>query len=402
MIQKWSLDRLTCFPHINGGNNQFLRELVQDVALRLDRQNSIIESLQDVLTDSRDKENQLLDRANKALRDFKYLHKDTHRKASLLITPMQIQKENFNPLLLQHIHKTLEEIHVRHSLTMESLAEMVIHVRPLLQDFSSTRTTAEDDWNTGIMTLLQSKVGLQLLADHGSLLSKQVAGVSKNKKMSKKGAISIETAVFDIIEQARAEAKNLCEAHYLTSPHVISLKSNNDCEQPRVTCVRPWIHYVLVELLKNSMAITAQRKKTSSSASISKHYYEDEDDEQFRLNPIYVRVEESPYDIQIQILDQGGGTSHNDLPNFSFCQTQQVWDRMDDQQTYAMTRSPLQGLGVGLCMSDLYLQHFGGDLKLINRPFSPSDDLEKGMTATLFIPKDTGLLERGLEEVLTF
>lgn len=385
-IRQWSLDRLSSVP--SNDDHLLLQELVFDVALRLDRQNSIIESLQDVISTE---DNQLLDSAHKTLRDLRHLHKDTHRKCSLLLAPMR-EQENYNTLLLHHIHKSLEEIHVRHSLTMESIAEMVIHVRSQIQDPAL--------FNSSVMSLMRSKIGLQLLADHGSQLAKEEAAshtacknTSKKNNKNKKGAIGVDVPVFEIIDQASTEAKHLCEAHYLTSPSVVCLKDSQQ-QQPTMTCVRPWIAYTLVELLKNSMAITAQRKLTNGTSP--KHYYVDDDDEKFRLDPIYIEVEENSNEIHIQIFDQGGGTSHDEPLKFQFCQTQKVWDRMDDQQTYAMTRSPLQGLGVGLCMSNLYLQHFGGDLRVANRP--GSDDRQKGMTATLIIPKDTKVLERPLDD----
>jgi hypothetical protein len=394
-LQQCSLDSLTAVSNEN--KHTGLQDLVRDVALRLDRQNAIIVKLEQILHDEprTTTESHLLDSAHKTLRDLKHLHKDTHRKCSLLLPAMQKQQHGFNPLTFQHAYKTLEETHTRHALTMESLAEMVVHVRPLLHN--------TDSWNSTIMTYLQSKIGLQLLADHGSRLAKEEISTKQNHNQNKVGIISMDVLVSDVVEQARTEAKHLCEAHYLTSPPVISL---NQTTTTTVTCVRPWIQFTLVELLKNSMAITAQRNFTNTNGVLEpRHYYGDEDEEDFRLNPIFIQVEETPRHVEIQIMDQGEGTNQDPLELFRFCQTQKVWDRMDDQQTYAMTRSPLQGLGVGLCMSRLHMQHFGGNLELKNHQptvlleqEAVSSDLRKGMTAKLTIPKNTSLLERTLDD----
>lgn len=67
-------------------------------------------------------------------------------------------------------------------------------------------------------------------------------------------------------------------------------------------------------------------------------------------------------------------------------------------------RSPLKGLGVGLSLSRWHMRHFGGDLTLENRSGSnPTirvrgdspggrrskwNTLDKGMTATILIPRD--------------
>jgi signal transduction histidine kinase len=395
-LQQWSLDSLTAIPNEN--SHTWLQDLVTDVALRLDRQNAILVKLEQILHDESrtSTESHLLDSAHKTLRNLKHMHKDTHNKCSLLLPAMQKQQYGFNTLMFQHAYKTLEETHTRHALTMESLAEMVVHVRPLLHN--------TDSWNSTIMTYLQSKIGLQLLADHGSRLAKEEISTKQNHNPNKLGMISVDVLVSDVIEQARTEAKHLCEAHYLTSPPVISL--NQTTTTTTVTCVRPWLQFTLVELLKNSMAITAQRKFTSTNGVLEPmHYNADEEEEEFQLNPIFIQVEETPTHVEIQIIDQGEGTSQDPLELFHFCQTQKVWDRMDDQQTYAMTRSPMQGLGVGLCMSRLHMQHFGGNLELKNHQPTAlleneavSSELRKGMTAKLTIPKNTSMLERTLDD----
>lgn len=396
-LRQWSLDNLIAMSNEN--KHIGLQDLVRDVNQRLDGQNRILLELENILHDEpKTSEKQLLDSAYKTLRDLKHLHKDTHKKCSMLLPAMQKQQDGFNSLMFQHAKKTLEETHTRHALTMESLAEMVVHVRPLLQN--------PDYWNETIMTYLQSKIGLQLLADHGSNLAKAEFNTKQKDNKNKVGIITMNIPVPEVIDQARTESKHLCEAHYLTSPPVISLNQYASPEEPppTVTCVRPWIQFALVELLKNSMAITAQRKLSSTNEDKPRHYYEDEDEEEFELNPIFVQVDETETDIEIQIIDQGGGTNQNPSELFRFCQTQKVWDRMDDQQTYAMTRSPLQGLGVGLCMSRLHLQHFGGNLELTNHEARTLGDsngvsfgLREGMTARLTIPKNTTVLERSMD-----
>ena len=82
---------------------------------------------------------------------------------------------------------------------------------------------------------------------------------------------------------------------------------------------------------------------------------------------------------------------------------------MDDQQTYAMTRSPLQGLGVGLSMSKMMMKYFGGTLNVEDRlsdagkhnnnntttirQSSEPTELQRGVTATIIIPKDPTIVE---------
>jgi pyruvate dehydrogenase kinase 2/3/4 len=133
---------------------------------------------------------------------------------------------------------------------------------------------------------------------------------------------------------------------------------------------------------------------------------DDDDDESLITKshcPIFVHVQETQQTIEIQILDQGGGLSRNKSVNglFEFAQCPKKYDRLDDQQTYAMVRSPMRGLGVGLSMSKLQMTQFGGDIELLDRSRLEKDEdvyvrvddkaykLESGMTATIVLSKDT-------------
>ena len=78
--------------------------------------------------------------------------------------------------------------------------------------------------------------------------------------------------------------------------------------------------------------------------------------------------------LSIDVLDQGGGFAKPELAQntdvlFDFVRTKTtMWDRMDNQQSYAAPSSPMQGLGVGLCLSRLDMQHFGGTVEVQQHP----------------------------------
>mmetsp|Transcript_29423 Transcript_29423/g.70749 ORF Transcript_29423/g.70749 Transcript_29423/m.70749 type:complete len:511 (+) Transcript_29423:103-1635(+) len=443
----WSLDRLIDIRQEEGSENHhhdttqynaLLLELVQDITVRLEQQHDSLVALEQMvfMSAKKDRDNHL-DRAYKTIRDFQHLHKDTHRKCSMLLPALEKQlgqsasSSVIPSLLLKHTQQTLQETYTRHSLTMESLAEMVIHVRTILLTDSSP-------WDEAVLAFLRARVGLQLLAEHGSQLAKQQLDQKKQQQDQKMGVISKEILVWELIEQSVTEAKHLCEAHYLHSPTVLGIPSDSspaslippsllssvpptaastddeaedheshkgiDDDPPTFTFVRPWLQFALVELLKNSMAITVHRQLMMIGVDGPQHYYEssstkdNNDDDSFGLNPIFVQVHDTHDFIEIELLDQAGGIEDDSKDLFSFCQTQEIWDRMDDQQTYAMTRSPLQGLGVGLCMSRMYLQHFGGTLDLEDRQEEElalvSLLLKKGVNSRLRIPKNTSILEQ--------
>ena len=143
---------------------------------------------------------------------------------------------------------------------------------------------------------------------------------------------------------------------------------------------------------------------------ISKQEYQKQQPVVLQLPYVYVHLyDDKVHDaVVIRVLDQGGGIcdrndvnddggidhnsngddfdSNNDSNNydssnnnsehpqtpdledfFTFAQRTTVYDRMNEQQTYAQVRSPLQGLGTGLALSRWHMRHFGGDLTLENR-----------------------------------
>ncbi|KAL3938962.1 MAG: hypothetical protein SGBAC_006220 [Bacillariaceae sp.] len=408
--------------------NALLLQLVQDITLRLEQQNDALVAMKQSISlrEKEDDNEHQLDRVYKTIRDFQHLHKDTQKTCNMLLPALekvmdQSESSSINPtLLLRHIQQTLTETYTRHSLTMESLAEMVIQVRTILIDSS--------DWNEAILRFLRARVGLQLLAEHGSQLAKQELNIKKKQQdQNKMGVISKEISVWELIDQSVTEAKHLCEAHYLHSPAVYGLPSESSpastipsslspsptsagastetrefesqegCDDsPTFTYVRPWLQFALVEILKNSMAITAHRQLMKTGRDSPQHHYESSSTtDENGLHPIFVQVKDADDFVTIEILDQAGGIEDEDNSKdlFSFCQTQQIWDRMDDQQTYAMTRSPLQGLGVGLCMSRMYLQHFGGTLDLEDRQ---EEELEPPTPLMLSKGGTIGLVDQAL------
>eukprot|EP00521_Asterionellopsis_glacialis_P010290 CAMPEP_0195306956 /NCGR_PEP_ID=MMETSP0707-20130614/37467_1 /TAXON_ID=33640 /ORGANISM="Asterionellopsis glacialis, Strain CCMP134" /LENGTH=189 /DNA_ID=CAMNT_0040371189 /DNA_START=51 /DNA_END=620 /DNA_ORIENTATION=+ len=172
-----------------------------------------------------------------------------------------------------------------------------------------------------------------------------------------------------------------------------------DTQNCSLTLVRPWTHHALVELLKNAMASVVQKAADDGS-----HY----------PSPIRVILRQNDGDdndeqgrgkIHIDIIDQGVGLragSDSRKVAFGFAQSSSLkrWDRLDEQWTYAMVRSPLQSLGVGLPLSRMMMQHFGGNVQLLTNYHDNLEDSEnmdgnthtsngsKGCTASLTLLRD--------------
>eukprot|EP00977_Amphora_coffeiformis_P020172 scaffold7995_cov173-Amphora_coffeaeformis.AAC.2 len=250
------------------------------------------------------------------------------------------------------------------------------------------------------------------------------------------GAFDKDRSVFDAVRDATGEAKILTEAYYDYIPDfvIVSTRSQDDDDDDegesnkenhgqeedhtvRATFVGPWMHYVLVELFKN--ATTATMERHGNEASLN-HWNEDTDrDGSSALPSIQIRIIQNADWTTIFIQDEGVGlhpTPNNDdgvdgnstsefttshpftLSSFRFGNTDKLWDRLDEQTTYAMVRSPLRGMGVGLALSACMMQHFGGTLRLESPTLTDKDGNAFGTRAVLQLPRDLTILEKKFDD----
>jgi pyruvate dehydrogenase kinase 2/3/4 len=82
---------------------------------------------------------------------------------------------------------------------------------------------------------------------------------------------------------------------------------------------------------------------------------------------IRIRQNDEAKTLVCEILDQGIGIDEKGLERaflFADSSAQHRWDRIDEQQSYAMVRQPITSLGVGLSLSQMMAQISGGSLKL--------------------------------------
>ena len=293
-----------------------------------------------------------INNACKAIRNLQILHTDTCRLSWNLLEQEHVFSQ-FNNAHQHLIKATMEQIRSRHASTVEVMADVTLSTRP----YYIIPTLWMDSF-------LASRFGIQLLCDHAVKLPKKSTG-----------GISIDCDLAGVIMDAVTEAKHMVDAHLPSVPSIILPDT-----YPHITLIRPWVHHALVELFKNSMAACVKRGRTTEQARIM------------------VDIHESEAEIQIHIHDQGQGVS--DIPQaFAFATSNDLkrWDRLEEQKSYAMVRSPLSSLGVGLPLSRCIMQHFGGDVMLMNRT-EPTDRLETGATACIILPKDDTILERMVED----
>ncbi len=172
-----------------------------------------------------------------------------------------------------------------------------------------------------------------------------------------------------------------------------------------ITLIRPWIQHILVEVLKNAMSSNVEKFLLEEGSSSSNNTMTTTN-----LPPsIYIRIHDSHDNLTCEIMDQGVGLDHDDHSEkafeFAFSTSHQRWDRLDEQQSYAMVRSPLGSLGVGLTLSRMMIEMFGGELRLSQRSGGVTLGLdasrkehlvlESGCTATVVLNRDSNFQEWG-------
>tara|TARA_B100001248_G_C27386780_1_gene460086 strand:- start:255 stop:1319 length:1065 start_codon:yes stop_codon:yes gene_type:complete len=184
--------------------------------------------------------------------------------------------------------------------------------------------------NLKLNKFYESRIGLRLLIGHHIELN-------KNKNTDKNVGIIYKFKVEDILNNCIIELNNLFEQQYFKYPK-INFKSINSRE---IIHIPNHIHYILFEVLKNSMEAVIQNNMIDNHEIEIKLIYNNEG-------------------ITIHIFDQGGGFNYNNIEEvFSFLYT--TYDLLEND--YHDT--PISGFGHGLGMSRLFVKYFGGDIKVI-------------------------------------
>ena len=143
----------------------------------------------------------------------------------------------------------------------------------------------------------------------------------------------------------------------------------------------PFVHYILVEVLKNAIRAVMEKKIGPGIAM-----YESKAAIRVVISAGYVADS-----IHISVEDYGIGMTRDEvktaLHRFENSSNNvndplpRLWDRLDDQVSYQPKRSPMCGIGVGLGLSRLYSSYLGGSLNISSRPGI-------GTIVTLQLPRD--------------
>ncbi|CAM9789832.1 unnamed protein product [Heterosigma akashiwo] len=169
------------------------------------------------------------------------------------------------------------------------------------------------------------------------------------------GMISTAASPAQLARMAIDDATFVCQRQYGDAPEV-TLHGKLDFTFPYVP---QHLHYVLMEILKNSMRATVEYHGIDAD-----------------MPPIRVVIAdgETNEDVVIKISDEGGGIPRSIMTKiWSYLFTtadpaiQKGFVRMDERgESDHDTGSPLAGLGYGLPISRSYARYFGGDLSVMS------------------------------------
>ncbi|KAI9029648.1 mitochondrial pyruvate dehydrogenase [Phycomyces nitens] len=190
-----------------------------------------------------------------------------------------------------------------------------------------------------------SRIGIRMLIGQHSALYH-----GRFRQKNYVGVICLKSNIREIAADAIANARFVCEDYYgMFKAPAIQMICPGDIE---FTYVPSHLNHILFELLKNSLRAVVER------------YGEDYEDE---YPPIKLIIAHGKEDITIKISDEGGGISRSAIPlvwtyMYTTAQAQSIKPEEDD----AEFKAPMAGFGYGLPISRLYVQYFGGDLKLVS------------------------------------
>mmetsp|Transcript_11404 Transcript_11404/g.15968 ORF Transcript_11404/g.15968 Transcript_11404/m.15968 type:complete len:388 (-) Transcript_11404:233-1396(-) len=189
----------------------------------------------------------------------------------------------------------------------------------------------------------------------GSTTTPSPAG--KDNPAASLGPVADFHSIPDIVEAAIYDSQGFAVEKFGAAPEVKldvdAYEDSGDLKQPIALCIDTHVHYICMEILKNSYR-----------AMINVHGAL----EVKEASPIEIHITSSETDVGIAIGDTGGGMSRGSSRNaFKFFQS----TAPPLIATYTYSRqfgAAFDGLGFGLPLSRMYAEMMGGTVVLGNRP----------------------------------
>jgi pyruvate dehydrogenase kinase 2/3/4 len=221
---------------------------------------------------------------------------------------------------------------------IQNMALGVIEFREEL----GNNVTPEMNWTIDhyLNRFFMSRIGHRFLIDH------HISG--RNNKEGYSGILQSNCSPLEVAKYAAEETRYLCHSYYGIAPEV-----NIICPHPKetFTYVPSHLHYILCELLKNSLR-----------ATVEFHGYDTDP-----LPPVEVVIARGKTDITVKISDRGGGIPFDKVPLiWTYCLTTTASQKFKSASLDLINSqsTAISGYGCGLPLARLYAQYFGGGLDL--------------------------------------
>lgn len=242
----------------------------------------------------------------------------------------------------------------------EVVQEMARGVQNLMAELGDDYEAAQPQVDAALRRFFMARIGLRFLLQHHIESFRNRDGHS--------GILQLECNPAEIARKAAKDSAALCRAHLGQAPPIIL----SEFPGPGTfTYVPMHMQYMLTEVFKNACR------------AVVEEHGEGFDD---ALPPVRCQIVHGHEDVTLRISDEGGGISRakmRDIWKFMYSTYRKSpWDaiRREPNARPASGDSignPLQrqlnrpggvlaGYGVGLTLSQLYAQYFGGDLKMLS------------------------------------
>ncbi|GJD08596.1 [Pyruvate dehydrogenase (acetyl-transferring)] kinase, mitochondrial [Galdieria sulphuraria] len=216
------------------------------------------------------------------------------------------------------------------------------------------------DLDSFVDQMLISRIGRRMIAEQHVMLHESRPGFV--------GVINTHCSPQQCLDIAYQECSRICFRQYGVQVPVQIRGSVST-----IPYIPYHLHYILLELLKNSMRAVVERHLSQNHHKNGLLLSKD------NMPPIEVLLTEGPKQVTIRISDQGGGIALDILSSifrYGFSTVNRLreeeqgggnlggeWDRLVQRQS---VDGPMAGLGFGLPLSKLYAQYFGGNLQLVS------------------------------------
>lgn len=246
--------------------------------------------------------------------------------------------------------KVISGIFERHAPTLMTMARGAHELRSII---GADNFAQEMDIQNQLDQFYMCRIGIRMLIGQYLALRdqyKQDQGLEGRFR----GMIQLDASPHQIAQHAIEDAQYMCDRAHGEAPEV-TIHGRTDLTFPYVPS---HLHYVLVELLKNSMRATVEHHGLDGT-----------------LPPIRIIIAdgEENEDVCLKVSDEGGGIPRSNMPSiwsylFTTADSAVLENMLDDDDIHADfgTDTPLAGLGYGLPISRCYARYFGGDLHIMS------------------------------------